>query len=126
MMMGKILEKRKGGPEKGQERHEGCKRKQCKLQMLLREKDRTEGILRATDKEEKPGPNFDDILLEYGYRMEDERRLCRVKGLIKRIQEQGNCEGISIEGTVTIFVKEEFDNPKPFPKPKEEATRAVA
>ncbi len=101
--------------------HEGCKRKQCKLRMLLREKDRTEGLIEEGRKL-RPGPNFDDILLNNGYLREDEKRLCRVEKMIDRIIERGSCEGIEIEGTVTPFVIEE---PKPFPKP-EQATRAVA
>lgn len=104
--------------------HEGCKRKQCKLQMLLCEKVRSEGLIKEGRKI-KAGPNFDDILLNNGYLQEDERRLCRVNRMIARIQEQGNCEGIETKGTVTPFVIEE---PKPIPRPKptEQATRAVA
>jgi len=120
------LEKRRI-PEKTEKGrgHEGCKRKQCKLMLLLREKARTEDLLKADDAP-RPGPNFDNILEDYGYRLEDSRRLGRVERMIKRIQEQGNCEGIETKGTVTSFVIEEFENPKPFPKPKDQATRAVA
>ena len=86
--------------------------------MLLREKGRTEGLLKADDGP-KPGPNFDEILNDYEYRREDSRRLCRVERMIKKIQEKGNCDGMQLVGLVPGYIIDETIN-KPKPKPESE------
>ncbi len=121
--MERRLEIGKRMPETGRG-HEGCKRKHCKLMLLLREKERTEDLIK--EGREFRATNFDDILLNHGYLMGDYRRLDCVNNAIGRIQKQGNCEGIELGGAVTSFVIEEFENPKPLPKPKDQATQAVA
>ncbi len=113
--MKKIMEK----PER-ERGHEGCKRKHCTLQLLLREKNRTEGMIRESEAIKKASTNFDDILLNYEMQRHDERRLCRIESAISRIQEHGNCEGVQLESLMPAYVIEEIKNPKPAPKPETE------
>lgn len=109
---------KKGNVENGRG-HEGCKRKRCTLQMLLREKGRTEGLLKP-DEGPKPGPNFDEILNDYEYRREDSRRLCRIERAINNIQEKGNCDGVKVEGLIPGHILDETINkPKPESEHKE-------
>jgi len=112
IMMERRLEKGKNSKEMGRG-HEGCKRKHCTLQMLLREKGRTEGLLKP-DEGTKPGPNFDEILNDYEYRREEGRRLCRIERMISSIQEKGSCDGVKLEGLIPSYIiDEEIKKPKP-------------
>gem|GEM_PF-6318632 len=107
-------------PERGRG-HEGCKRKHCTMQMLLREKNRTEEMIRESEAAKRASTNFDDILLNYEMQRHDERRLCRIGSAISRIQEHGNCEGVLLESLMPAYIIEEIKRPAPQPKPERKA-----
>ncbi len=119
--MERKLEIRKRGPEKGQEKHRGCKRRYCTLQILLREKGRTEGLIRESDAEKRRSTNFDDILLNYDMQRYDERRLCSINEAIERIGEQGNCDCVRLEGLIPGYIIEDMIKERPRPPTRPES-----
>ena len=119
------LEKTKGGPEKGQERHEGCRKEpdKCRLMILLKERNRTAEAIRATDKElQSPGLVDTKIMLR-GMNDYDGFRLCRIDSVIDKIREQGNCDGVELKGLMADYVIEE-DIIK-LPKPEQRASAVL-
>lgn len=123
MIIMERLEKRKiekNGKEMSRG-HEGCKRKHCTLQTLLREKNRTEGMITESEREKHNATNFDEILLNYEMEKTDRRRLGKIESAISSIQEKGDCECVQLEGLMPGYVIDEMiNNPKPRPKPESE------
>ena len=115
------LEKTKG-PEKGQERHNGCRKEpnKCRLMILLRERNRTDGVIKSTLEDiRNAGSDFDTKHMLNDQNNYDALRLSRIDAAIDKIKKQGNCDGVELKGLMADYIIEE-DIIK-LPKPEQRA-----